>query len=226
MEIFAKILLQVGWPGLVAFILLCLGGTAAMQWIKQINFKKIAERSGIRVGNETELRYHTVFSTAQYRLAFEIPNLEVFPEAPVRQRIVIDLLRIYITAILDGCKDIAATEMKSWSAEQWTIEITNRLSAMVSTATANSRMEGIPDVVITKFSRWIHPFIDMLFNQVETIGKTSIYSSNIARTNTLLLMINLLMTTILGDAERSIRSLNGDITGKMYKGQLIEPVDH
>jgi hypothetical protein len=225
-EIFAKLLLQLGWPGFIAFILLTVGAVAAMQWVKQINFKKLAERSGIRVGNETELRYHTVFSTAQYRLAVEIPNLEIFPEAPVRQRIVIDLLRVYISAILEGCKDIASTEMKSWSAEQWTIEITNRLSSMVAAAGANARIEGIPDIVITKFSRWIVPFIDMLFNQVETIGKTNIYSSNIARTNTFLLIVNLLMTTILGDAERSIRSLNGDITGKLYKGQTIEPVEH
>ena len=226
MEILGKLLLEHGWPGLIAFILLTVATLAAIQWINQIKFKRSAEKNGIKVGNESDLRYHTLFSTAQYRLAIELPTLEIFPGKPVRQQLASDLLRVYISAILEGCKEITTANMKDWSSEQWSIEMAGRFSLMISAAAANARMEGVPDIVITKFSRWINPSIDMLFTYIDTVGNSNIYSSNIARTNTLFLIVNLLMSTILGDAERSIHNLNGDITGKIYKGQTIEAVEH
>lgn len=226
MEILGKLLLQLGWPGFIAFLLLAVGAYAAVQWIKQMKFKKDAEKSGIKVSNESDLRYHVLFSTAQYRLAIEIPNLDIFPDKPVRQQLMTDLLQAYTKAILEGCKEISSTNMKGWSSEQWSIEMSNRLSMMISAANRNAKNEGIPDAVITKFSRWVNPSIDMLFNYVEVIGNSNIYSSNVARTNTMFLIVNLLMSTMLGDAERSIKQLNGDITGKLYKGQLVEPISH
>lgn len=226
MEIFGKLLLEFGWPGFIAFLLLGIGAIFAMQWIKQFKFKKTAEKSGIQLGNESDLRYHVLFSTAQYRLTVELPNLDIFPDKPVRQQVMTDLLRVYLKSIMDGCKEVASSDMKGWSAERWSIEMTNRLSTMISVANNNARAEGIPDIVITKFSRWANPSIDMLFSYVEMIGNSNIYSSNVARTNTMFLVVNLLMSTMLGDAERSIKHLNGDITGKLYKGQLIEPINH
>ncbi len=226
MEILGKLLLELGWPGFIAFLLLGIGAFAAIQWIKQVKFKKAAEKSGIQVGNESDLRYHVLFSTAQYRLAIELPNLDIFPDKPVRQLLMTDLLRIYIKAITEGCKEVASTNMKGWSSEQWSIELTSRMSLMIAAAANTARQEGIPDIVITKFSRWINPSIDMLFSYIDMIGNSNIYSSNIARTNTIFLVVNLLMSTMLGDAERSIKHLNGDITGKTYKGQVIEPIEH
>lgn len=226
MEVLGKLLLQLGWPSFIAFVLLAVGGFAAIQWIRTWQFKKTADKNGIKVGAESDLRYHVLFSTAQYRLAIELPNLDIFHDKPVRQQLMVDLLRIYIKTIMEGCKDISVTNMKGWSADQWTIEMSTRMSQMISAANSTSRMEGIPEVVITKFSRWAGPSFDMLFTYVETIGSSNAYSSNIARTNTLFLIINLLMSTMLGDAERSIKELNGDITGKLYKGQVIEAVEH
>ena len=226
MDVLAKLLLTLGWPGFIMFIFVGIAASASIQYVKQMNFKKKAEKSGIKVGNESDLRYHVLFSTAQYRLAVELPNLEIFSDKPVRQQLLSDLLRVYIKTIADSCKDISTTNMKGWSAEQWTIEMSTRLSSMISDAKKAARSEGIPEIVITKFSRWVSPSIDMLFDYVDMIGAANIYNSNITRTNTLFLVINLLMTTMMGDAERSIKSLNGDITGKIYKGQVIEDIEH
>lgn len=226
MDVLAKLFLQVGWVGFVAFILLSVAGYAAIQWVKIWRFKKTADKNGIKVGNETDLRYHVLFSTAQYRLAIELPNLDIFPDKPVRQQLMVDLLRVYIKSIMDGCRDISLTDMKGWSSDQWTIEMSTRMSQMIANAHAAARNEGIPDLVINKFTRWAGPSFDMLFTYVETIGSSNAYASNIARTNTLFLIVNLLMSTMLGDAERSIKELNGDITGKIYKGNIIEPVEH
>lgn len=226
MEVLGKLLLHLGWPGFIAFVFIAIGCFAAIQWIKTWQFKKTADKNGIKVGDESDLRYHVLFSTAQYRLAIELPNLNIFPDKPVRQQLMVDLLRVYIKTITDGCKDISITNMKGWSSDQWTIEMNTRMSQMISAANSSARHEGIPDALITKFSRWAGPSFDMLFTYVEAIGSSNAYASNIVRTNTLFLIINLLMSTMLGDAERSIRELNGDISGKLYKGQIIEAVEH
>ena len=226
MDVLGKLLLQLGWPGFISFLLLAVAATAAIQWLKQWKFKKDAEKNGIQVGNESDLRYHMLFATAQYRLAIELPNLEIFPDKPVRRQLMVDLLRIYIKTIHDGCKEIATTNMKGWSADQWTIEMSTRMSQMISAANSTARLEGLPDAVITKFTRWAGPSFDMMFTYVENIGASTAYASNVVRTNTLFLIMNLLMSTMLGDAERSIKELNGDITGQVYKGQIIEAVEH
>ncbi len=64
------------------------------------------------------------------------------------------------------------------------------------------------------------------FTYITTIGTSRAYSSNIVKTNTLFLIVNVLFYTMLGDAERSIHSLNGDITGTIYKGKAVEEVEH
>lgn len=203
-----------------------LGATAAFKWIQAWKFKKEAEKSGIKISNESDLRYHVLFSTAQYRMVIELPGLEIFPDKPVRQQLMVDLLKAYIKAIHDGCKEISVLNMKGWSAEQWTVEMSTRLTAMITEAKNASRADGIPEIVEVKFSRWIAPSLDMLYSYVEMVGNSNIYSSNIARTNTLFLVVNLLLSTMMGDAERSIKSLNGDITGQTYKGRIIEAIEH
>ena len=226
MDTLGKLLLQLGWPSFLLFIAVALGSYGVVQWISQVKFKNRAEKNGIKVGENSDLRYHILFSAAQYRLTVELPNLEIFPDKPVRQALMTDLLRIYIKHIADGCREMASVDMGNWSAEQWTTEMGNKMNSIICAANSAARDSGIPEIVVTKFTRWINPSIDMLFTYVETVGRSPIYHSNLARTNTLFLVVNLLMSTMLGDAERTIRYLNGDITGKMYRNQMIEPLDH
>ncbi len=226
MEILGKLLLQFGWPSFISFILIAFVAHLAVQWVSGMKFKNAAEKGGIKLGTESDLRYHILFSTAKYRLSVEIPNLEVFKDKPIRQLLMIDLLRIYTKTISDGCRDIATLDMKGWSSDRWIVEMTNHISTIMSAAYETSKSEGIPDIVIIKFARWINPTVEMLFTYIETIGKSSTYFTNLARTNTLFLVVNLLLETILWDAERTIKYLNGDISGKTYKNYIIEGNPH
>jgi hypothetical protein len=54
------------------------------------------------------------------------------------------------------------------------------------------------------------------------LGNSNLYSTNLIRTNTFLLTMNLLLVTTLGDAERSLKELNGEVGGKMYKNAILE----
>ena len=61
MDIFGKILLELGWVNFILFLLAGVSAVTAIQWIKQAKFKKAAEKNGIQVGDESDLRYHVLF---------------------------------------------------------------------------------------------------------------------------------------------------------------------
>ena len=76
--------------------------------------------------------------------------------------------------------------------------------------------------MVDKFKRWHSPTTEMLNEYVQLLGASDIYENHNVRTATFFMIINLLLITTLADAERTLRELNGDIAGKMYKNKIIE----
>ena len=93
-------------------------------------------------------------------------------------------------------------------------------------ANQKARESGIPEVVIDKFKKWYSPAVDTVFEHITWIGSPTSYNTNALRTNTLFMMTTVMLSSMLGDAERTIPKLNGDITGIKYKGKVIEPIGH
>lgn len=197
-----------------------------IKFIGQYKFNKKAEKTGIKISDESDLRNNALFTKGNYFLNYEVPNILVFTDKPVRRELVIDLLLSHFTSILEGCKEISEVDMADWSSDQWTMEMTSRFNGMLFGANNKCRNEGMPEVAIQRFSRWVAPSIELVYTFIGTIGSSNAYASNVVKTNTLFLIINVLFNTMIGDAERSIHSLNGDITGTVYKGKIVEEVEH
>ena len=216
-----KILSEYGVVGFV-LILVC-----------TIVFKKIINdyKSGINTitagfarpaPSPTELKYHPFFSSAHYKIVAEIPTLELSPSKPVKQQMFRDLLTIYIETMIKICGDIVDLEMKDWSGEKWSNEVSKNINRLVTDFQTQALAHGIPAPALMKFSKWHYPTLEMLYEYIGMLGNSHIYSTNIIRTNTFLLTMNLLMVTTLGDAERSLKELNGEVGGKLYKNMTLE----
>ena len=82
--------------------------------------------------------------------------------------------------------------------------------------------EGVPEIALKKFSKWHYPTLEMLYDYINVLGSSAVYPTNQARTNTFLLIMNLLQVTTVGDAERSLKELNGEVGGKLYKNLTLE----
>lgn len=171
---------------------------------------------------ETELKYHPFFSSAHYKIVAEIPTLELSPSKPVKQQMFRDLLTIYIKTMIETCSIVIEMDMSDWSGEKWANEVSKRVNHLVIEFHKNALASGIPDPALSKFSKWHYPTLEMLYEYISMLGNSSIYSTNTLRTNTFLLTMNLLMVTTLGDAERSLKELNGEVGGKMYKNMVLE----
>lgn len=170
----------------------------------------------------TELRYHPFFSSAHYKIVAEIPTLELSPSKPVKQQMFRDLLTIYTKTMIDICTEVVSQDMTEWSGEKWSNEVSKHMNRMVTDFHKNARDAGIPEAALNKFNKWHYPTLEMLYEYITMLGNSNLYSTNTVRTSTFLLTMNLLMVTTLGDAERSLKELNGEVGGKMYKNSKLE----
>jgi hypothetical protein len=221
-----KLANEMGLLKFFLFAVIIIGAFFGIKFIAQYKFNKKAEKNGIVLSDQNNLSYHVLFTKGNYFLTVELSKLDVFMDKPVRRQMVIDLLRSYITTMIEGCKDISITNMKEWTSDQWVMEMTKRFDSMLQGAANRARESGMPEIVINKFNQWMSPSIELLFSHINTIGTSTAYTSNVVKTSTLFLTVNLLNSIMLAEAERSIHTLNGDITGTVYLGKIVEEVVH
>jgi hypothetical protein len=176
----------------------------------------------IKLDNTANISYHSLFANINHRLNNEIPVLDLLPHKPVKQQMFRDILSIFAKTLFKTCKEITELDMNLWSSDKWCDEIIRRLNTNTITFVDLCKDNGVPEIVMTKFIRWYLPMQDIMFDNIMALGNSNIFNNNISRTNTLFFMLNLLLVTTIADAEKTLKELNGDIHGKMYKGQIIE----
>lgn len=168
------------------------------------------------------LSYHPFFANAQYRLNIEIPNLEILPTKPVKEQMFRDILKFYIQAMYTGCQEITTFDMESWGSDKWGSEMTKKFNEIMDDFSTNCENHGVPEIVLTKFAKWQHSTLEFLYGNIMSVGTSNIFNSNIDRTNTLFFILNLLLVTTIVDAEKTLKELNGEVSGKIYNGKVIE----
>lgn len=221
METLLKILSEYGLAGFIIILVSTLVfKNAVNSYKKGLNdFVSVFSATPSQV---SELRYHPFFSSAHHKIVAEIPILELSPNKPVKQQMFRDLLTIYIKSMLDICLEIIELDMTDWSGEKWSNEISRNMNRLITKFQNDATASGIPRAALDKFSKWHYPTLEMLYDYIKLLGTSKLYPDNISRTNTFLLMMNLLMVTTLGDAERSLKELNGEVGGKEYKNMILE----
>lgn len=222
METLLKILSEYGLAGFLT-ILVCTVVLRVLTKDYKTNLTNLVVKLSSDESEPTsELRYHPFFSSAHYKIVAEIPTLELSPTKPVKQQMFRDILTIYIKTMLDTCLEIIAMDMTDWSGEKWSNEVSKHMNRLVTDFHKNALDAGVPEAALFKFSKWHYPTLEMLYEYITMLGTSKLCSTNQARTNTFLLMMNLLLVTTLGDAERSLKELNGEVGGKMYKNLILE----
>lgn len=219
------ILAEYGTPAIFAVIILYI------IWLVLTNFASAKFKSFFssekkqeneKKSRKEDLKYHSFFANAKYRLIAEIPALEILPEKPVKEKMFRDLISIEVRLIYETCESIIESDLESWSAEQWKNEVYNKINSMISGVFNKAREEGIPEIAITKYNKWHATSLEILYEYITTLSTSLTYEDNITRTNTLLIIMNLLLVSIIADAERSLKDLNGEISGKLYKNMVLE----
>lgn len=214
------------YGGKIAFILAIIGFTGATIYFKFkehiINFFEGLKKTEIHPIQKISLDTHELFPKFQKLLYVEIPYLDLLPSKPVKQRMFRDLLIYFVKTVQEECIEMAKIDRDDWSQDKWVVEITNHANRIVHNFKIHCIDNGIPEIVFEKFNRWNQQTLDLLYDHIANIGNSDMYHSNTERTNTLFLIIGLLILVTIGDAEKTIKELNGEVAGKNYKGFTIE----
>jgi len=179
--------------------------------------------SKIEFNLQQELASHQFFTNVLYMINNEVQTLDFNSnKTPVRQKMFRKLVEIRLQCTHELANRIISAEIEEMTASQW--------ANFVVTACAESDIEfedralrnGIPPIFIKKFLVWQRRTDEIFNSYVKDLAVASVYTTNMVRTSTLLYILNLKTITTVGDAERSLIELNGDISGMLFNGELLE----
>jgi hypothetical protein len=181
-------------------------------------------RRAMLVDNTNDLLNHPFFSNLKYRILTEIPSINFGNTKPVRKRLYSDLLIILFETLYDKSMDIANKQdvMDEWTTEKWVNFINDKITEVYSDFCTKALSEGIPNEVIVTFNHWNRTTTAIIYQYTSNFSDSEIFKSNVARTNTLFFIFNLLVVVMIADAEKTLKYLNGEISGKYYKEKMIE----
>lgn len=160
---------------------------------------------------------HPIFNKVQGIIDTKLPITTI--GGPVRTEIFRDVLKTFyevteyeITTLLK--QDITLDNFLAYNY--------NMANAVIKDSSTRMRNIGIPEVVITKFNQWNNARHEYVLSTISDIDSSDVFSTVVEKQYAAL---NLYMDTcyfVLMDAEKTLKSLNGDLTGAVYKGKVVE----
>lgn len=216
-----NILKTYGWKGIVlaAIFFICykLIGDGVSVVSEKIKIKLIQKR-------QARLSMHGFFTSMNYILNVEIHSLSFFPDKPVRQILTKDLIFCSLSSMNEVAEKIIKADHTGWSNAEWTFQMRNMLNEMNTLFLNKCHTKGIPEVVYMKYLEWYFERLNHMRNLVDQVAASELSPTPESKTSTLLLLFSLFITTMMGDCESAMNELNGDITGMVYNGGVIEPL--
>lgn len=220
----AEIATQYGWPAALGFVLAVISHQFLGRLIDRILPPKgAAENTEMHfINSERPLTDHRLFSVSSYWLNLGIDQMPFPSRYPVRTQMYRDMLKILVRTMSSELeahlKDLSA---KSSNAE-WQRHATLVLSMAVTDYERRFVDQGIPDIVVERFRDWNRASLSYITHTIATLQDSEIADSNSKKTSFLLSAVLAAMKTAFIDAERTLIGLNGQLTGKVYRGKDIE----
>lgn len=169
-----------------------------------------------------QLLNHQFFTNLRFKVYNEIPSLTLDANSPVRQKLFRKLLELKLLSIQEAVEAIVARDMEKMNPSQWAAFVISEIHNGDKLLEERCMKEGIPNIVVSKFMVWQMRTIELLISYVNDLAIATVYTSNAARINTLLYLLGLQLITVIGDAEKTLGGLNGDISGLNYQGEILE----
>jgi hypothetical protein len=212
--------------GFAAFFLFVMGGLL-IRYVTKLwpiwTQRDIERIQKLEFSLQQELASHQFFSNILYKINSEIQTLDFnSSKTPVRQKLFRKLIELRLQCMHDLAHKVITVEMENFSSSQWANFVLSATHQSDVVLEEKALKAGIPSIVIKKFLVWQHRTDEIFSSYVKDLAVSTVYGTNMARTNTLLYLMNLKMITTVGDAERTLIELNGDISGMLFNGEQIE----
>lgn len=216
-----SILKDYGWKGLLLAAVLFLIYKTIGDSIKTFSEKaknKLLRRSDVK------LNQHAFFNAIAYSLNVELPAMTLFADKPVRQVLMRDLVYCSLASVEEVCESIAEADHSEWNHSAWNYEMRAAVNEMNRAFVEKCTNRGMPESVYRKYLGWYFKRLNSMRTIIDQISGAEIFDTPHAKTSALFVTFNLFLVTMITDAETTLKELNGDITGVMYKGGIVEPL--
>ena len=164
---------------------------------------------------------HPYFNKIDSILELKLPITKI--GGPVRTEIFKDTLQIFY----EESKQITYALLdKNITKNNFLSENVKALNDVVKKSTEKMREQQIPEVVIEKFWEWNYKRHDYIASTLSDINSSTVFDSVIEKEYAALNLFQSTSYFVLMDAERTLKTLNGDLTGTTYKGKIIESLHY
>ena len=215
------ILKTYGWSGLII-----LGGLYILYKLIMEGIKLLiaAAKSKILSKREIKLKQHAIFNAVNYSLNVEIPSMTLFANKPIRQTLMKDLVYCSVASVHEIVTVIANADQSDWNHSKWNYEMRAALTEMNTDFINKCEEKGIPEIVYKKYLVWYFFRLNTMRMVIDQIAGTETYTTAEAKTSALFLALHLFLVLFITDTESTLKELNGEITGILYRGSPIEPL--
>lgn len=169
-----------------------------------------------------ELIGHRLFGYIRLARASLIPNLPI-PD-PGRRALFLDLLdarfRIVSESYLNWLK-VNLPALEGMRADTLASEQLALVGSIVEIFEAEARRLGVPSIVMERLRYWEGPRIGHLRSEIQLVCESEWIADSPQRLGFILSVVEQLMKATVLDAERTLGSLNGQLTGIAYRGYIV-----
>ena len=164
-------------------------------------------------------KLHPIFNDIKYYRDVKVPTCHI--GGPVRTIVFRDCLKIYYDVCLQVTEEIIEKEITNGN-----FLVTNRAALIDFLLRVRESLEknGIPEKVIDKFCDWCRKRNEHLLSVISDIDSSTVVSSIVEKEYIVLSTVREISYFVLLDAEKTLKGLNGELSGTKYKGLIIEPL--
>lgn len=180
-------------------------------------YKYINKQFDTRNRKKCNLQHHPILSEMDYLFTYIIPRVDFGTVGRTK------LFIFMISSIVKTWRDEAMSILTCDFAD--TEDFINKNVKMFLTIVKRSEAEWItgkvPDVAIKAFNKWHNPRVAIIPKEIELIAKSDIYDSFIEKQWAVWDLYRFILNMTMLDAETTLKSLNGTLTGKVFQGEII-----
>jgi len=215
---------------ITGFIVLTILGKLSdvLQKFKTI-FKKKTKVKKLNQKEQTieNLIHHQFFYFIDFAIKYRIPKMKF--QCPVRTVILQKFLTYKCQVFYRRTKDLVDLDINTISIKTLEkIVLTDILDGIKEYETLIKK-EGVTaeerlvlDIIVNRFSAWHDKNVEAAYKVIENIfDSNNIYHNNIERMNGVLNVYLFAFVSAFTDAEKALYNINGEISGKIYRGQKI-----
>lgn len=192
--------------------------------LKTLIDEMIKKKVGSKHKNKTEayeivdlIEVHPLFEDLRWFKDVKVPNCKI--GGPVRTLIFRHCLTIYYETFIEEATKLLHQEI---DAENFLIVNEQFEHELITAIRANLYKADIPEVVIKKFQSWYITKHEHLLRYFSDIHSSVIVTSLVEKEHMVLSLLRETAYFTLLDAEKTLKSLNGSLTGVVYQGQIVE----